>query len=79
MSSQYVNKVKTIEERLNQSNKECLRLDSRDIKCPYCNFKVQTVFSDATGHLQIRCSKCKRVFNLNLAYFRKGKARNKSS
>ena len=43
----------------------------RDILCPVCGFRIQRVFSDATGHLRVKCRKCKNVHVLNLAYFRR--------
>ena len=46
-------------------------LKERDILCPTCGFKIQRVFSDATGHLSVKCQKCKNVHILNLAYFRR--------
>ena len=36
-----------------------------------CGFRIQRVFSDATGHLSVKCQKCKNVHILNLAYFRR--------
>ena len=53
------------------SRKEAENLIERDLKCPECGYKVGTVFSDCTGHLTIRCRKCKTVSVLNLAYFRR--------
>lgn len=48
-------------------------LNERFIKCPKCNYKVQSVYSDCTGHMNIKCPKCKRIFAINLAYFRTAK------
>lgn len=33
--------------------------------------EISEGFSDATGHLSVKCQKCKNVHILNLAYFRK--------
>lgn len=41
----------------------------------YMDDKAGTVFSDCTGHLTIRCRKCKTVSVLNLAYFRRHRRR----
>lgn len=57
------------------SRKEAESLIDRDLKCPECGYKADTVFSDCTGHLTIRCRKCKTVSVLNLAYFRRHRRR----
>ena len=55
---------------LKKSRIETDTLKQRDLRCPECNFKIQTVFSDAKGHLGVKCPKCKGTYVLNLAYFR---------
>ncbi len=60
-----------IEHRLLLSRVEAEELNERDILCPVCGFRIQRVFSDATGHLRVKCRKCKNVHVLNLAYFRR--------
>ena len=57
------------------SRKEAESLVERDLKCPECGYKAGTVFSDCTGHLTIRCRKCKTVSVLNLAYLRRHRRR----
>ena len=57
--------------RLLLSRIEAESLKERDILCPTCGFRIQRVFSDATGHLSVKCQKCKNVHILNLAYFRR--------
>ncbi len=57
------------------SRKEAENLIERELKCPECGYKAGTVFSDCTGHLTIRCRKCKTVSVLNLAYFRRHRRR----
>ena len=57
--------------RLLLSRVEAESLKESDILCPICGFRIQRVFSDATGHLSVKCQKCKNVNILNLAYFRK--------
>ena len=59
-----------VQERLRLSRLEAETLRERDICCPTCGFKIQRVYSDATGHLSVKCQKCKNVHILNLAYFR---------
>ena len=56
--------------KLYMSFEECTDLTERDLKCPHCGSLLQGVFSDAVGHLRIKCNKCKANMVLNLAYFR---------
>ena len=60
-----------IQNKLLLSRVEAESLKERDILCPTCGFRIQRVFSDATGHLSVKCQKCKNVHILNLAYFRR--------
>lgn len=48
-----------IQKRLLLSRVEAESLKERDILCPTCGFRIQRVFSDATGHLSVKCQKCK--------------------
>ena len=43
-----------IQKRLLLSRVEAESLKERDILCPTCGFRIQRVFSDATGHLSVR-------------------------
>ena len=52
------------------STEECVNLAEREVKCPYCGFPLTHVFSDASGHLRVKCQKCKGTAIVNLAYFR---------
>lgn len=60
-----------VQERLRLSRLEAETLQERDIRCPICGFRIQRVYSDATGHLSVKCQKCKNIHILNLAYFRR--------
>lgn len=51
-----------IEHRLLLSRVEAEELNERDILCPVCGFRIQRVFSDATGHFRVKCRKCKNQF-----------------
>lgn len=55
--------------RLSLSETEGLTL--RDIRCPYCGYLVERVFSDVTGHKMVHCRKCKEEYPVNLGYFRR--------
>lgn len=52
------------------SYEETVSLTEREVKCPYCGFPLSHVFSDAQGHLRVKCPKCKGTAIVNLAYFR---------
>ena len=61
--------------RLSLSETEGLTL--RDIRCPYCGYLVERVFSDVTGHKMVHCRKCKEEYPVNLGYFRRMAGRKK--
>lgn len=61
--------------RLSRSETEGLSL--RDIRCPYCGYLVERVFSDVTGHKMVYCRKCKQEYPVNLGYFRRVTRRRK--
>ena len=46
-------------------------LKERDLLCPECGFRIQTLYSDISGHLRVKCPKCKGIHILNFAYFRR--------
>lgn len=55
------------------SRVEAEDLQERDLLCPVCGFRIQTLYSDVSGHLRVKCPKCKGIHILNLAYFRRVK------
>ena len=65
--------AKEIMNKLLKSRIEAEALSERDLRCPICDFMIQTVYSDISGHLRVKCPKCKEVSTLNLAYFRRMK------
>ncbi len=62
-----------IQEKVECSERESQKLSLRSVHCPLCHFTVGKVFSDAIGHIKIKCPKCKCEKPLNLAYFRRAK------
>lgn len=64
-----------VKNKLLLSRVEVDTLRERDLLCPECRFRIQTIYSDATGHLRVKCPKCKGIYVLNLAYFRKMKCK----
>ena len=53
------------------SFEECTSLPERELKCPYCSHYIEGVFADTTGHVRVKCNKCKAEMVLNVAYFRR--------
>lgn len=51
------------------SQQEANEFVERELCCPYCGYMVGIAFSDCTGHLKLKCKKCKRISVLNFAYF----------
>ena len=74
--------VPDVHRRLMLSRIEADTLKERDLLCPECGFRIQTLYSDISGHLRVKCPKCKGIHILNLAYFRRikrgGKCRTKT-
>ena len=64
-----------VSRKLTESRKEAVTLTLREIRCPYCDFLVEKVFSDVTGHKMVYCRKCKVEYPINLGYFRRMKNR----
>ena len=65
------NPSKEVLERIALSRQEVEGLEKRDLKCPICGFRIEGVYSDRTGHAEVKCRKCKFEGPLNLAYFRR--------
>ena len=53
------------------SFEECTSLPERELKCPYCSHYIEGVFADTTGHVRVKCNKCKAEMVLDVAYFRR--------
>jgi phage FluMu protein Com len=56
---------------LDLSVQETVDLKKRDLRCPYCHFLIERVYSDIRGHMETKCPKCRSVYVVNLSYFRK--------
>ena len=57
--------------RLIDSQKECSDLRKRSVRCPVCGYRILEIYEDmpCTGHIRIKCRKCKFEGALNLRYF----------
>ena len=42
-------------ERIALSRQEVEGLEKRDLKCPICGFRIEGVYSDRTGHAEVKC------------------------
>lgn len=42
----------------------------RTVKCPYCKHNAITVFADARGHVQTKCTFCKKEVVVDLVNMR---------
>ena len=51
------------------SRREAEEFIEHELKCPVCGFIIGVAYSDSTGHLKIKCQKCKTISVLNFAYF----------
>ena len=58
-------------EKVARSYTESLDLRERDLKCPYCERYIGSLFSDSSGHLKFKCPNCKQITIYNLGYFRR--------
>ncbi|HPE96068.1 MAG TPA: hypothetical protein PLT66_08395 [Bacillota bacterium] len=61
------------QEKLDLSAREVVGLTKRDVHCPKCEFVVDRVYSDAVGHKDVKCQKCKFEGPINISYFRSQK------
>ena len=61
------------------SHSEILDLTERELRCPYCNHFIMTLYSDVTGHLKAKCDHCKQITTYNLGYFRRTRHSRKHS
>ncbi len=59
--------------KLELSRIETENMESRDLRCPICGYRIGTVYTDRKGHVSIKCRKCKFDGVINLAYFRRQK------
>ena len=60
-----------VQSKLERFCRDILDLTERELHCPYCNYYLATLYSDAAGHLTASCKNCKSVITFNLACFRR--------
>lgn len=59
------------QDKVLRSRAEILDLSERELRCPYCNHFIMTLYSDVMGHLKAKCDHCKQITTYNLGYFRR--------
>lgn len=59
--------------KLELSRMEAEQLETRDMKCPICGFRVRTIPVSQTDMVFVKCQKCKFEGPLSPAYFRRMK------
>ena len=57
--------------RLELSEEEYGRQQSRELRCPRCGYFLMEVPADMDGVISIRCRKCKQIYHLGMSYFRR--------
>lgn len=67
--------TETAQYRAELSRREAESFVERVLRCPACGYMVGVAYSDSSGHLKLKCQKCKCVSVLNFAYFRRQKRR----
>jgi len=60
-------------EKLDRCYQESLDLTERELRCPYCNRYLATLYSDTAGHFKTVCKNCKSTIIFNLGYFRRAR------
>lgn len=63
--------------RLRQSELEAEMVETRDMKCPICNFWIAKIPVAQTDVVFVKCQKCKFKGVLSPAYFRRMKRHRK--
>lgn len=60
-------------DKLIRSCREVEEMPEQELRCPICHFRIAGVYGDRSGHIRVKCRKCKFEGVLNLAYFRRMK------
>ena len=64
--------------KLELSAQETKGMRKRDLRCPICGYRIEGVYEDRIGHVEVKCRKCKFEGPVNLAYFRRQVNRRRS-
>lgn len=73
--SRYGKLTPEVEAKILKSREEIKNLQSRELKCPICGFRLEEIYEISSGYVHVKCQKCKLQEPLNLAYFRRIKNR----
>lgn len=58
-------------DKIQRSGHEVEGMQEQELRCPVCRFRIAGVYGDRSGHIRVKCRKCKFEGVLNLAYFRR--------
>lgn len=64
---------KAVVDKILRSRCEVENMREQELRCPICHFRIAGVYGDRSGHIRVKCRKCKFEGVLNLAYFRRMK------
>lgn len=73
--SRYGKLTPEVEAKILKSREEVKNLQCRELKCPVCGFRLEEIYEISSGYVHVKCQKCKLQEPLNLAYFRRIKAK----
>lgn len=73
--SRYGQLTPDVAEKILKSREEAKHLESRELTCPVCGFRIEEIYGISSGVLHVKCRKCKLEEPLSLAYFRRIKSK----
>ena len=50
------------------SQRECMNMNSKPVRCPHCNFTMIHAYEDVKGHYRMKCPKCKNISDMTIDY-----------
>lgn len=59
-----------MQEKMHRAVKAIRKLSKRTMSCPYCKHNTINVFSDARGHIETKCTFCKKEVVVDLVNMR---------
>ncbi|MCC8105968.1 MAG: hypothetical protein LIO99_08200 [Clostridiales bacterium] len=60
-------------DKILRSGREVEKMQEQELRCPICHYRIAGVYGDRSGHIRVKCRKCKFEGVLNLSYFRRMK------
>lgn len=60
-----------IQKRAELSQRQVAEMVNRALRCPHCNFVMGYAYdNNHSGHIALKCPKCKNISTLNLGLFK---------